>query len=118
MPPAGFVYRPFAQYGVFEMKIPTVVDIHKVKGVRPKFDIYIGRRVRFHAEFDNDSKWANKFYDGLNLYEQHIRNYLWDDLDELEGKRLGCWCITTDKIKPLQCHGQVLMKLFKEKHNL
>jgi len=98
------------------MDMPTVVDIHIKNGIRPKFDIYIGRRVRFHKQFKTDSKWANKFYNRLDLYEQYIRNELWDDLDELTGKRLGCWCVTTDKIEPIVCHGQVLMKLFMEKN--
>ena len=32
---------------------------------------------------------------------------LYDDLDELKGKILGCWC------KPNKCHGDVLIKLLK-----
>lgn len=96
-------------------EMPTVVDIHKVNGERPEFDLYIGRRVRFHKIFTKDSKWGNRFYKDLEGYEQHIREDLWDDLDELEGKRLGCWCITTSKLEPVECHGQILMKLFKEK---
>ena len=94
---------------------PTVVDIHKVKGVRPEFDVYIGRKgayPRVRVDFPEDSKWANHFYEDLDAYENHVINDLWDDLDELEGKRLGCWCITTDKVEPLICHGQVLMKLY------
>jgi len=39
------------------------------------------------------------------------------NLDELEGKILGCWCITTNKLEPLKCHGQILMKLLREKKN-
>lgn len=91
-----------------------IVDIHKKNGKRPHFDVYIGRRVRYHEEFTEDSKWANQ---GLSLadYEKYAREWLWDDLDELEGKVLGCWCINTKKTVPLKCHGQVLMKLILEK---
>ena len=96
-------------------KETTVVDIHKKNGIRPEFDVYIGRRVQYHKEFTTDSKWGNKFYTRLDLYEQYIRETLWSDLDELVGKRLGCWCVTTDQIIPIQCHGQVLMKLIREK---
>jgi len=95
----------------------VVVDIHKIKGQRPVFDIYIGRKVRYHKEFTDDSKWANRFYDDLEAYEKHVRDTLWDELDELQGKRLGCWCITTDKLEPVRCHGQILMKLLREKED-
>ena len=30
---------------------------------------------------------------------------------ELEGKELGCWC------KPSPCHGDILIKLFKERQS-
>ena len=38
--------------------------------------------------------------DGVD--EHGVTNTLWDDLQELEGKALGCWC------DPGLCHGQVL----------
>ena len=95
-------------------KLPSVVDIHKKNGRCKHFDVYIGRRIQYHKEFVRDSKWANRFYDRLDLYEKHVRINLWDDLEELNGKVLGCWCVNSDKIHPIKCHGQVLMKLFKE----
>lgn len=91
----------------------SVVDIHKKKGVRPDFDVYIGRAVLW-TEFTRNTKWANLFYLRLDLYEEYIRSHLWDDLGELEGKKLGCWCLTTADIEPIVCHGQLLMKLLKE----
>ena len=63
------------------------------------------------------SKWANPYpvrkhgrARCLALYERHVRDspHLMNSLRELEGKMLGCWC------KPLPCHGDVLVKLFKE----
>lgn len=93
-----------------------VVDIHKKKGIRPEYDIYIGRKVRF-VDWTYNSKWGNYDYGkDLKGYESYIRAVWCDDLDELVGKKLGCWCITTDKIEPLKCHGQILMKLLKEKY--
>ena len=91
-----------------------VVDIHKKNVIRPEFDIYIGRRIHYHEEFIRDSKWRNRSRT-LQDYEAWIRQYLWNDLDELKGKKLGCWCITTSEITPLRCHGQILMKLILEK---
>jgi len=93
----------------------SVVDIHKTNGVRLPFDVYIGRRIQYHKEFTDDSKWANRFYQDLEGYERHIRDNLWDDLDELDEKVLGCWCVTTNLLEPVECHGQILMKLLHEK---
>ena len=94
----------------------SVVDIHKIKGVTPEYDVYIGRRVQFHPVFRRDSIWANRS-SSLEGYESSIRYIprLWNRLEELRGKRLGCWCITTDQLEPVACHGQILMKLIKEK---
>jgi len=91
-----------------------VVDIHKYNGFRPEFDIYIGRSIQYHKEFKKDSKWRNRSKT-LKEYEQWVRANLWDDLDELKGKVLGCWCIFTKEIEPVKCHGQILMKLVREK---
>jgi hypothetical protein len=69
------------------------------------YDIYIGR----------PSKWGNPFSIGpdgsrqevIEKYRQFILNHpqLIEDLHELKGKTLGCWC------KPLSCHGDVLVEL-------
>ncbi len=102
-----------------------VVNISKKNGKRPEYDIYIGRAIYRGTEFTEDSKWANPIpYKRigidmcLNFFEQYARKVLWDDLEELDGKRLGCFCITTKEIEPLTCHGQVLMKLLREKKAL
>jgi len=91
-------------------KIPVVVNI-----TRSGYDIYIGRKTKRHCA----SKWNNPFYIGkdgargevIKKFEDYIKRKpeLLDSLNELEGKRLGCWC------KPLPCHGDVLVKLFKER---
>ena len=70
------------------------------------------------------SKWGNPFKTKktnknsrrrcLERYEDHIRRNpdLFNALMELEGKELGCWC------KPFPCHGDVLIKLFKERQGI
>lgn len=78
-------------------------------------NVYIGRWSWATRE---KSKWANPYSvkkygreDCIKKYEEKIRNTpeLWNALEELEGKVLGCWC------KPDGCHGDVLMKLLREK---
>ena len=80
------------------------------------FDLYIGRENKTYGL--KESKWHNPFRladhpleDVLSLYESHVRqSSLYDDLHELEGLTLGCWCSSPDK-----CHGGILMRLFNEK---
>ena len=99
-----------------------------VKYLRPTFQnlkewlktpnhLYIGRR-NIYIEGAEGSKWANPFSvkkfgrdKCIEMYEEYIRNTpdLWNFLDELKEKILGCWC------DPNPCHGHVLMKLLKEK---
>ena len=65
------------------------------------YDVYIGR----------PSKWGNPFSNGTR--EENIAKYKkWlrtdgpiDDIHELKGKILGCWCA------PKACHGDVLARL-------
>jgi hypothetical protein len=48
----------------------------------------------------------------IQKYEKYIRNKpeLLQDICELRGKTLGCWCHTSYE----KCHGEVLIKLVKE----
>ena len=72
------------------------------------YDIYIGR----------PSKWGNPFRIGVHgNREQVLEKYqawllrqpeLLQHLEELRGKRLGCFC------KPQDCHGDVLVALLEE----
>lgn len=89
---------------------PAKMKTEVVNIVQRNFDIYIGR----------PSKWGNKFVIGkdgtraevIALYEAWIRQQpdLLNSLEELSGKKLGCHC------KPnYACHGDVLLKLLKEK---
>lgn len=77
-----------------------------------KYDIFIGR----------PSKWGNPFIIGVDgsreevvkKFEDYLlnNNELLDDLEELNGKILGCFC------KPLICHGDVLIKILESKKYL
>ena len=79
--------------------------------------LYIGRDMQCYLEGVVGSKWQNPFTvkkygltKCLELYEKKIRNSteLMAEIRELEGMELGCWC------KPAPCHGDVLIKIFKE----
>ena len=72
---------------------------------KESYDIYIGR----------PGKWGNPFTIGQDgTREEVIQKYIdWledrpdllNDIDELRGKTLGCWC------SPNACHGDVLSEL-------
>lgn len=77
------------------------------------FDVFIGR----------PSQWGNPFKIGIHgtreevvaKYREWILNgdgqYLLDEIDDLYGKTLGCYC------KPEDCHGDVLLEIIEERHN-
>jgi len=89
---------------------------------------YIGRRGVIFVERKRfpevSSKWANPFKlvpgktgdQVMEEYENYIRKKIIEDnlieeLLDLEGKNLGCWCA------PNRCHGDVLLKLIEEFKN-
>lgn len=105
-----------------------IVDIHKKKGKRPDFDVYIGRKTKTKSnKFCYSSKWCNPYpikefglYRSLELYKKRIKKLIKFhpkkyNLKELYGKRLGCWCVNTSKTNPKVCHGQILLELIKKK---
>ena len=76
------------------------------------------RKSDYNTYIGRPSKWGNPFEIGrdgtreevIRAYEEWIRTQpaLLNDLVELRGKTLGCWC------KPAACHGDVLVKLLNE----
>ncbi len=93
----------------------TLVNIRFCPDFNPKAnpaDVYIGRfnRRRGRPIYPR-SKWANPFKDGtreevIEKYREHLRTSgLINQIEELRGKRLGCWCA------PAPCHGEVLIEL-------
>lgn len=97
--------------------MPGVINLKD----RPRPDssayVYIGRGLLAGKERFVPSKWANPYSvkrygraQALKRYERMIRGGpLWDELPELEGKVLACWC------KPEPCHGDVLLRLIEER---
>ena len=80
----------------------TVVNVN-----RDSYDVFIGR----------PSKWGNPFMVGkdgsrddvIRKYaEWIIRQPVLGSLDEVYGKRLGCYCF------PKRCHGEILAALADE----
>ena len=79
---------------------------------KDSYDVYIGR----------PSKWGNPYSIGkdgsrsevIEKYRKYLlgNKELLNDLHELEGKILGCWC------KPEACHGDVIAELVNNKDNL
>lgn len=72
------------------------------------FDIYIGRPGRWGNPFKQFTRKIN-----IQKYEEYLRNSpkLLKDLPYLKGQTLGCWC------KPKPCHGDVIVKLIKERED-
>lgn len=108
-------------------------DIDLKKWIEMPENLYVGRNGRifitdketkdkniFHYK---GSKWANPFKVGdkdykleesLKLYKEHVVNTgLINDIDELGGKVLGCFCDQNNG-----CHAKILMELYKAKQIL
>lgn len=90
----------------------------------------VNRRFQpFEVNIGRPSKWGNPYshldkgtlakykvstrQEAIEAYRKYITEgegkHLLNDLHELKGKILGCWC------KPAACHGDVLVQLIKEK---
>ena len=85
--------------------------------------VYIGREMSFYVKGAKGSKWANPYpvkkygFKCLDLYRELILNNkeLLDQINELQGKVLGCWCIEPDNNK---CHGTILKEILEERMKL
>lgn len=66
-------------------------------------NLYVGRRGRIFIDGNifhyKESKWANPYKlsdyllkESLELYEKYVLENLYDDLFELNGKNIGCFC--------------------------
>jgi len=112
----------------------SVVRVRRKNGEVVQWcQVYIGRKCTMGGwDIREDSKWANPFTvkeygrdEALKKYEQYVRECpnLWNSLEELDGKILGCWCLcekgqeisNQEKKDKEICHGQVLLRLLKEK---
>jgi len=79
-----------------------------------KYDVYIGRPSKWGNPFSHKPGTKAQYVvgtreDAIEAYRTWITEgdgkHLLNDLHELEGKILGCWC------KPNSCHGDVLVEL-------
>ncbi len=124
--------------GAIRQTKTVIVHLRRRGGVEVEgCDVYIGRAMYQGGWRLPTSKWANPYrlcdFENsraavLAAYEKHIRATpeLLAALHELEGKRLGCWCVegrclTCGKARGgacghLDCHGDVLVKLLHEKN--
>lgn len=91
---------------------------------------YIGRKLTMGGWKLKDSKWGNPFKVGkdgtleevVTKYYNYIKNSnLVNDIKELRGETLGCFCDIVEKdrgfytrITEPKCHGEVLLRLLYE----
>lgn len=84
-----------------------------VNVLHDEYDVYIGRgRCPRTGEL---GKWGNPYSIGsdgtrkevIEKYKNYVLTHpeMLEDLHELRGKVLGCWC------KPKRCHGDILAEL-------
>ena len=79
------------------------------------YDVYIGRPSKWGNPYSHKEGTKAEFVvetrkEAVEKYEDYLRKSgLIDDIAQLEGKVLGCWC------KPKACHGDVLVRLLDEK---
>jgi hypothetical protein len=94
--------------------MPTrIVNLNK-----EPYDIYIGRGSKWGCPYTiikDRPTLAKEIVDSkeeaLSKYKEYVLNSpeLMENLDELDGKVLGCFC------KPEPCHGDVLLELIAQK---
>lgn len=86
--------------------------------INPNDYVYIGRPSKWGNPFTHINNSLAKFVlndrnEAINAYKEWLINgegkYLLNDLYELKGKTLGCWC------KPKSCHGDILVELVNTK---
>lgn len=97
-----------------KINVNTCVVVHR----NYSHDIYIGRPSKWGNPFSHLNDTLAKYKvssreEAIQKYEEWITigegKYLLEDLHELKGKTLGCWC------KPKSCHGDILKKLVEQK---
>jgi hypothetical protein len=75
-----------------------------------EYDVFIGRPSKFGNPFVLGQGGTRS--EVIAKFEEYLRTH--SDLDqllnELDGKRIACFCSTEQK-----CHGEVYIKLFKER---
>jgi hypothetical protein len=94
--------------------ITKVVNLNK-----EPYDVYIGRGSKWgnpYTTIKDKETLASEIVDtseeAISKYKDYVLSNpdLYNSLDELEGKVLGCFC------KPKPCHGDVLLELISQKN--
>lgn len=93
------------------------------KWIEGSDNVYISKNLSKYYKKDSkpESIWTNPFHTGyrnseteadLIKFGEYVKStpHLWDNIETLGGKTLGCWC---KKEKP--CHADTIIMLFKEK---
>jgi len=116
------------------IKTIKIINMKVVHCKKEPYDVYIGRAPGERGKWGNpfthkkDSTQAKYFKptrkEAVEAYRDYILNgegkHLLDDLDELEGKVLGCWCgsFTPEDKDNLRCHGQILMEIIESRKQI
>ncbi len=94
-------------------------DARVVHCQREPYDIYIGRPSFWENPYTHQKSKKTLAKHVVRTREEAISRYrdwvlsqpqMLAKLEELRGKRLGCWC------NPKPCHGEVLIQLLRETH--
>lgn len=108
----GYFYiSPYEPILINKQKVAKVVHCKQ-----ESYDVYIGRGSKWgnpysHKEGTMAAWVVDTREEAIRLYEEHVRaqpELLTAIKKELKGKVLGCYC------KPLDCHGDVLLKIANE----
>jgi len=92
--------------------------INVVHCKKEKYDIYIGRPSKWGNPYSHKEGTLAKYKketrsEAIEAYRDYILNgdgkHLINELDELDGKILGCWC------KPKSCHGDILKEIIEQR---
>ena len=97
--------------------VPVRLRCHKGYKIQD-CDVYVGHKVSNPNWTFATSKWRNIYHKvkpvskSMQLYRKHVlaKKQLRGSLDELYGKRLGCWCRDLRN-----CHATVLANLVNER---
>ena len=84
-------------------------------------NIYVGLQLKrllgpFYSCVPREAKkWECRYTgpDRIRRYGNYIRKNHWDNLFELSGKTIGCYCYKNEN-----CHCKMLVKLFKKKYRI
>lgn len=100
------------------MELNNLGACRVVNKSQESYDVYIGRGSKWGNPYTHLKKETKAEYrvstreESIDKFRAYITEgegkHLLNNLDELEGKTLGCYC------KPLSCHGDILLELVNQ----